>query len=179
MERLWKKTQLRGQTGKGRGGSGKKNASSGVFFSFFFLPRVLSRAAPPNVGNWMAYGVAAYRRKKSSELINETLELWHLLIQWGSGLSETCWWRRTNLFGSSVCVEKLRIKHCEIREIVVLCVFFFLFFYCNCLIFVSMMQDDTEIYVWRSYSRVSLLLYSFEIAFFKKLKIKSIFCKLS
>lgn len=81
MERLWKKTQLRGQTGKGRGGSGKKNASSGVFFSFFFLPRVLSRAAPPNVGNWMAYGVAAYRRKKSSELINETLELWHLLIQ--------------------------------------------------------------------------------------------------
>lgn len=31
MERLWKKTQLRGQTGKGRG-SGKKNASSGVFF---------------------------------------------------------------------------------------------------------------------------------------------------
>lgn len=140
MERLWKKTQLRGQTGKGRGGSGKKNASSGVFFSFFFLPRVLSRAAPPNVGNWMAYGVAAYRRKKSSELINETLELWHLLIQWGSGLSETCWWRRTNLFGSSVCVEKLRIKHCEIREIV-LCIFFFLFFYCNCLIFVSMMQE--------------------------------------
>lgn len=45
MERLWKKTQLRGQTGKGRG-SGKKNASSGVFFFFFFFfLRVLSRAA--------------------------------------------------------------------------------------------------------------------------------------
>lgn len=33
-----------------------------------------------------------------------------------------------------VCRKTLRIKHCEIREIVVLwkiCVFFFMFFYCN------------------------------------------------